>query len=335
MTDIQKNVRINHILCEICTIYISYEQYEKIQSYYFEPSRHWHNWTHVINVVDYIWNSDLSQDNKELLLIVAFLHDAIYDTKSKTNEEDSAKLVNQFNLPNSQKKIISDIILFTKYQRYDDNILERTFQYADLNIFLQSPAKQLEFEKAIFKEYYWVPIPKYVEARIVILKDLHDRYNCDTKFLIDYLGTKIWNVGFYCGSFNPLHIGHKSIILQAEKIFDKVILGKAICKNTKTNSDQKFDIQNINREIIEYDGLIIDIIKSFEYNITIIRGLRNGTDLLYEQNFALTVKDILPQQEFIYFFTAPELNHVSSSMIRELNHYDPKLITKYTTLTRL
>ena len=69
-------------------------------------------------------------------------------------------------------------------------------------------------------------------------------------------------IGFYAGSFNPFHIGHYNILSKAEEIFDKVIIGVGV--NYEKRKNKKHDLPDIikDREIIEYDGLITDVLKN-------------------------------------------------------------------------
>jgi len=339
MTDIVKEMKYNHILRDVCCKYISQEKYDFIKEQYSDSTRHYHNWTHIVNVADYVHtqNTFESEELKEDLLITAFLHDAIYKTTSLMNEVDSALLVDFFNLPDDRKKRISETILFTQYKRPHHTEFERIFRNADLDIFNQDVTKQLEFEKQIFQEYFWVPIPMYVEKRIEILKDLNHRYGCETEFLINYLQSKTWNIGFYPGTFYPFHLGHQSIVKQSESMFDKVIIGFG---NVNDKTSFKWDTEAYGElnasikskyETVELKSLITQNIKDLnEYaNVTVIRGLRNGTDLIYEQNYLQSVRDFMPEVKFAYFMTEPQLAHVSSSLIREILKHSPKDAYKY------
>lgn len=57
--------------------------------------------------------------------------------------------------------------------------------------------------------------------------------------------------------------------------------------------------------------------------------MRNGTDLIYEQNYLHTLQDIDPNISVVHFLTKPEHAHISSSMIRELIQISPDLVKKY------
>lgn len=336
--DILKEMKYNNILREVCCNYISQEQYYKIKDLYSQKTRHWHNWTHIVNVADSVYCGEmLTERERNIMLIAAFLHDAVYDTQSKTNEEDSAKLVEQFNIADEEKKFVSDLILFTKYQRTPENRFETMFMEADLEIFTMSPSEQLVFEKAIFQEYYWVPIPYYVSGRIQILKMLHEQYGCETQFLINYLESKTWNVGYYVGTFFPGHSGHNSICEQAKPMFDKLIIGfgKPSEKTSFQWNTEAFGTLNewmIDKyETNELKPLVTQNIAELRKyaNVTVIRGLRNGTDLIMEQNYLQSVRDFMPDVKFAYFMTEPQLAHVSSSLIRDILKHSPKDAYKY------
>lgn len=331
-------IQTNSLLRALCLNYITYDKYFFIQNMYDDKSRHYHNWNHVLKVAEYIYENVSDGKMRDILIITAFLHDAVYVTTSKTNEEDSAELVELFDLDDDTKKIISDTILFTKYQRLPENTYEDIFLKADLDIFNQSTSMQMVFEKSIFREYYWVPIPDYVAGRIAILKDLQKRYGCDTNFLVNYLESKKWNVGLYPGSFYPFHSGHKSVLDQAEQMFDKVIIGFG---NVEDKTSFKWDTEaygelnqwvKANYETVELKSLITDNIaeiREYASSITLIRGLRNSTDLIYEQNYLQALRDMDPGVKAAYFMTEPNLAHVSSSLIRGILKLSPKSAYKY------
>jgi len=336
--DTRNQILTLRVLNTACKKYMSFEKYNEIYKMYEHSSRHYHNTDHLLNVASYIIKNTNEGTPRDTLLVITLLHDAIYSTTSKTNEEDSAALVRFLDTTDEIKRSISQTILFTKYQRVPENEYEEIFMKADLEIFNASKEKQLEFEKKIFKEYFWVPIADYVPARVQILKDLKDRYGCNTDFLVDYLENKKWNVGFYPGTFYPFHIGHKSILKQAEKMFDKVIIGFG---NTTDKTTFKWDSDTYgelngwvksNYQSVELNSLItenIAEIRQYADSVTLIRGLRNSSDLIYEQNYLQALRDMDQRVNAAYFMTEPNLAHVSSSLIRGILKLSPKNVYNY------
>ncbi len=127
------------------------------------------------------------------------------------------------------------------------------------------------------------------------------------------------------------------VIKQAEKIFDKVIILESGRGESKTGFN--WDVEKYGKlnqildqyEVRELSNLITNDINELKkhFNVTLIRGLRNGSDLLYEQNYIQTVRDIDDTVNSICIMTKPEYAHISSSMVRELMKIDPKLAQKY------
>ena len=339
ISEVCNTIAIDSFMRELSK-YARVQDIARILNMYFEKHRHYHNWKHIASVVNHIRNrmeTDMLMLSdarcKRILYITAFIHDAVYNTHSTTNEEDSAELVELFNIDEEEKKIIRGLVVFTHYRTAPSTPLEQFFADADLDIFNAPADVQIEFENAIFKEYYWVPIPYYVSERIKILKHLKNTFGCDTEFLQNYLISKKWNVGFYPGTFYPFHVGHKSVLQQSEQMFDKVIIGFGDTK-AKTGfqwNDDEYGKLNewvhANYETIQLGSLItndIAEIKKYAGSVTLIRGLRNGTDLIYEQNYLQTLRDFMPDVKAAYFMTEPKHAHISSSLIREVLKLSPK-----------
>lgn len=128
----------------------------------------------------------------------------------------------------------------------------------------------------------------------------------------------------YAGSFDPFTIGHKSVVDKALQLFNKVIIGigNNPCKGRGFNITETLsDITSLyygqpKVEVYIYDGATVDFAKKFNADC-LIRGIRNTIDFEYEKNIATINKDI-SGIETIFFMTEPELEHVSSSMVREL-----------------
>lgn len=125
------------------------------------------------------------------------------------------------------------------------------------------------------------------------------------------------------GSFNPFTIGHKSIVVRALGIFDRVVV--AVGHNIdKPGDDTARRIEAIRRafrdnsrvEVTSYSGLTAEFVKRIEAS-TILRGVRNIADFEYERNLADVNKEILGV-ETVLMFSLPEYSYISSSMVREL-----------------
>jgi len=95
------------------------------------------------------------------------------------------------------------------------------------------------------------------------------------------------------GSFDPITLGHKDVILRAAPLFDTlyVALGKNTSKQYLIPQENRLQAikavfqsqQNI--EVLEYDTLTVDLCKSLNAKY-IVRGLRSSTDFEYERNIA-------------------------------------------------
>lgn len=147
----------------------------------------------------------------------------------------------------------------------------------------------------------------------------------------------------YAGSFDPFTNGHLSIVEKAAELFDEVIIGIACNSDKKrcTSSiynmkdairDQIDDLKIRNVIVVTIDGLIADYCKKQGVDY-LIRGLRNTSDYLYEENIAKINNEINPNLQTIYFRADNDV--ISSSMVRELwrygknvSQYVPKEINK-------
>lgn len=136
-------------------------------------------------------------------------------------------------------------------------------------------------------------------------------------------------VAVYAGSFNPFHKGHMNILLKAEQIFDKVIIARGVNPD-KSNVVVPLPKIVEDRAIMHFSGLLTDFIKSLPYdNITIVRGLRNTTDLQFELNQYRYFQDLMPDIQVVSIFCDREFEHISSSGIRALSTFGKEHVEKY------
>lgn len=173
----------------------------------------------------------------------------------------------------------------------------------------------IENEYKLFKEYQKYDFKDYINNRIKFLNNFRDfPYKEELKRYI--ISTKR-NIALFPGSFNPFHVGHLNILEQAEKVFDKVIIAYG---NNPEKDDAKIVVPDelFHRQVITYDGLLTNLIDSLDYEVTIIRGIRNYTDLQYELNQLKYLKDMKPDIKIVSFFCDPEYDYISSTAIRIL-----------------
>ena len=129
------------------------------------------------------------------------------------------------------------------------------------------------------------------------------------------------------GSFDPFTIGHKWVVDKALAIADRVVIAIGVNENKKRTfaieeveaAIKKVYAENPQVEVVTYSGLTIDIAKEVGAD-AIVRGVRSTIDFEYEKNIA-DINRELSGIETILLFTHPTFSHISSSMVRELNHF--------------
>lgn len=137
----------------------------------------------------------------------------------------------------------------------------------------------------------------------------------------------------YAGSFDPFTKGHLSIVEKSAELFDEVVIGIAYNSKKKRNTDINAMIEAIKKQVSDLDnvsvtcinGLVADWCREREYYY-LVRGLRDTSDYLYEENVAKINKEINSNLRTIYFRSDNDV--ISSFMVRELCEYN-KDVSKY------
>lgn len=136
-------------------------------------------------------------------------------------------------------------------------------------------------------------------------------------------------IGYYSETFYPFTNGHKHVVDEALKIFDKIVIGIHSNSNKQNNpidinyciaisecfKDKEDRIYTIHKPSITVGECAQLVHANF-----LIRGLRNATDYEYEENLA-KINEELFNIPTVYF-RAGEYGYISSSMVKELIKYD-------------
>lgn len=132
-------------------------------------------------------------------------------------------------------------------------------------------------------------------------------------------------IAIFPGSFDPITLGHQSIVMRALPLFDKVIIaiGDNTEKRCKYTLEQRMEwiektfegIPNIEVDI--YNELTVDYCKRKNAKY-IIRGLRNAIDFQYEQNIAQINSELDSEIETVFLLTELRYTNMNSSVVREI-----------------
>ena len=134
--------------------------------------------------------------------------------------------------------------------------------------------------------------------------------------------------GIFVGSFNPFTIGHDSIVRRALPLFDRLVIGVVgdnVHKPDMPSAEERMQaIRDLYAgeeriEVKSYNGLAMDFAKQENAHF-IVKGVRNAGDFEYEQ-WQADFNRRLGGIETILLYTEPELASVSSSALRELEHF--------------
>lgn len=135
-------------------------------------------------------------------------------------------------------------------------------------------------------------------------------------------------IALFPGSFDPITVGHESIVYRSLDLFDKIIIAVGHNENKKAFFPLEVRLSMINDvfqhnpkiEITHYHDLTVDICKR-EGAKYIIRGLRTSSDFEYERAIAQVNKAMYPEIESVFILTMPEHTSINSTIVREILRY--------------
>lgn len=132
-------------------------------------------------------------------------------------------------------------------------------------------------------------------------------------------------IAIFPGSFDPITLGHESIIRRGLPMFDEIIVAIGINSTKKYYFPLEkrigFIEQTFKKEatvkVMSYSGLTVDFCKKVNANF-ILRGLRTSADFEFERAIAQMNKAMVDEIETIFIMSTPELSAINSTIIRDI-----------------
>lgn len=274
--------------------------------------------------------NDADVENQFVAYFFALFHDA-----DQSSINHSRELLNhKVNLNAGPKwrrlfEMVHEAIQATDYNFENIELLPEHVQHCiklDVKSLMEPDHNAIiKQEMLIFREFQSVRHSQFVETRINVLERIYKICKLDwslCQFRMNHLLHWQPKIAVFPGSFNPFHIGHYNVLQQAEQIFDKVVIAVGFNCNKDKHDPTSLRGTLKYHQVDVYTGLLTDYLQENYHagEVTIIRGMRNGQDLQYEQNLRAAVKDLYPHAQFAYFVCDADVAHVSSSLCRDISN---------------
>ena len=130
-------------------------------------------------------------------------------------------------------------------------------------------------------------------------------------------------VAIYPGTFDPLTIGHVSLIRRACEIFDMVVV--AVANDTPKNPlftieervsmAQEVFADNPHVQVEPFSGLLVDYVERRGAKV-ILRGLRAVSDFEYEFQLALMNRKLKHHIQTLFLMTDYQWLYISSTIVK-------------------
>ena len=143
------------------------------------------------------------------------------------------------------------------------------------------------------------------------------------------------------GSFDPITMGHIDIIRRSLPLFDELIIAIGINSNKKymfSLEQRKAFIEATfanepKIKVDTYEGLTVDYCDKIKAKF-IVRGLRNPADFEFEKTIT-QVNRRLSEIETVFLLTSAETSFISSSIVREVIHFEGDYTSMVPSAVRL
>lgn len=132
-------------------------------------------------------------------------------------------------------------------------------------------------------------------------------------------------IAVFPGSFDPITLGHESVIRRAAPLFDKIIVAVGINSQKNTYFDVDLRLKMIDSTFEDcpnvfsdsYSGLTVEYCKRVGAQF-LLRGLRTAADFEFERSIGQMNKLLEKNIETVFMLTQPEHTPLNSSIVRDI-----------------
>ncbi len=131
------------------------------------------------------------------------------------------------------------------------------------------------------------------------------------------------SIAVYAGTFDPVTLGHVSVLRQATRIFSHVRLLIAVnpAKQTLFSMQERLEMLREltaampNVSVDATEGLVVEYAREIGASF-LVRGVRGATDTEYETELAQQNRELAPDVLTVLLPAEPRLSRVSSSELK-------------------
>lgn len=135
-------------------------------------------------------------------------------------------------------------------------------------------------------------------------------------------------IALFPGSFDPFTKGHEAVVEEALRLFDRVVIAVGhnpakrgmLTVEARRRLIERLYVEDERVSVTTYTTLTGDEARRVGAT-TIIRGVRNAADFDYERTLDHVNRHIYPELRTVVVIVPVEVEHISSSLIRELHAF--------------
>ena len=132
-------------------------------------------------------------------------------------------------------------------------------------------------------------------------------------------------IAVYTGSFDPITLGHLSVIHRASRLVDKLMVGIGVNleKSSLFSLEERLDLVQQatarfgNVEVRTFEGLAVQFVRACSSRV-MIRGIRPLQDIASEFTMMIANRQLDRDIETVFLMADEEFSHVSSTLIKQI-----------------